>query len=163
MKKLEHSMSARRDFRLYLVLLLGAVFMVAGLRLDPARNCDASGRECAPWLVPVAFGSGVLAVVASLALWVRNRKWGSRLDLAQRRLLWWDSSVSSATHGIALDDVARITVQRPSDSNERIVFHDRAGAPLRFPAELALPYATERWARDLVVHFPHIVVDVEAP
>ena len=85
MKKLEYQMSARRHYRTYLVLLFGAFFMLAGLTVDPATNCDESGRQCAPWLVYVALGMGVLAVAAGVGLWGANRRWGSRLDLAQHQ------------------------------------------------------------------------------
>ena len=61
MKKLEYHMSARRHYRTYLVLAFGAFFMFTGLTVDPATNCDESGRHCAPWLVYVALGMGVLA------------------------------------------------------------------------------------------------------
>lgn len=159
--KLERSMSARRDFRSYALLLTGLLFAWAGATVDPARNCDESGRECAPWLVPVAFVLGVLATLAGTALLVGNRQWGSRVDLAQRRLLWWDSRRSPAAGSLLLDEVARIRVCPDSDSADRVLFFDHDGAPLPVPPEEIFPTPCEDWARDLAVHFPHIDVEVQ--
>ena len=161
MKKLEYSVSAWRDLRTWLILLVGLGFLYAGATVDPATNCDESGRECAPWLIPVAFWMGIVGTSMGLGLLAFNRKWGSRLDLGRRTLTWWDSAVSAERHDIALDDVARIKVQRFSESNDRMFFYDKHDAWIRFPEERGVPYDAERWARDLAVHYPHITVDVE--
>ena len=68
MRKLQYSKSARSDWQTYLALLVGMVFTYAGATIDPASNCDASGRTCAPWLVYVAFGMGLLARTDRLGL-----------------------------------------------------------------------------------------------
>ena len=74
MRKLRHTSTSRRDVRVYGMLLVGAMFVYAGLTLDPASNCDASGRQCAPWLVPVAFFMGVVfAVVWSVTFGLGKR------------------------------------------------------------------------------------------
>ena len=161
MRKLEYSMSARRDVSSYLVLLVGLGFLWAGATVDPASNCDPSGRECAPWLIPIAFLMGGVGTAMGLGFLAFNRKWGSRLDMAQRRLFWWDSLVSADTHSIALDDVARIRVQQHSESSDLVFLYDRANALIRFPEERAVAYNPEQWARDLASHFPHINVEVE--
>lgn len=161
MKKLEYGNSARRDLRTYLVLGFGVFFTWAGATVAPSTNCDESGRECAPWLVPIAFCMGLLATAAGLGLWAANRRWGSRLDLDQRRLSWWDTAKSAETHAIALDDVSRIKVQHFSEGDDKLFLYDRDGALIRFPDERAVPYDAERWARDLAVHCPHIVVEIE--
>jgi hypothetical protein len=160
MKKLEHTTSARREFRSYLVLAFGLFFTWAGATTDPATNCDKSGRECAPWLVPIAFGMGLVATSAGLGLLVGNRRRGSRLELAQRRLVWWDSTVSPGTHRLLLDDVARILVQVHDESDDAIFFYGRDATLLPSLSEGDLPYACAAWARDLAAHFPHIAVDV---
>lgn len=161
MKELEYSKSARRDLRTYLILGFGAFFMLAGLTVDPATNCDASGRECAPWLVYVALGMGVLAVAVGVGLWGANRRWGSRLDLAQGRLLWWDDAVSDQQQSIALHAVSKIKVQHHSESSDRMFFYNQDGVLMRFTDEHAVPYNFEQWARDLSIHFPHITVEIE--
>ena len=161
MKKLEYHMSARRHYRTYLVLAFGTFFMWAGLTVDPATNCDASGRQCAPWLVYVALGMGVLAVAAGVGLWGANRRWGSRLDLAQHRLLWWENAMSEEPQSIALHTVSKIKVQHHSESSDRLFFYDQVGVLIRFTEERAVPYHYETWARDLATHYPHIKVEVE--
>lgn len=159
--KLERSMSARRDFRSYALLLVGLVFAWTGATVDPATNCDESGRECAPWLVPVAFVLGVLATLSGTALLLGNRQWGSRVELAQRRLVWWDTRVSPDPGSLLLDEVARIRVCPDSDSADSVFFFDRDGARLPVPQEEIFPTPCEAWARDLAARFPHIVVEVE--
>ncbi|HJR73599.1 MAG TPA: hypothetical protein VJ806_08155 [Luteimonas sp.] len=161
MKKLEHAMSSRRDFRIYLLLIFGLVFVYAGATVDPATNCDESGRECAPWLVPIAFGIGVLATLGGMLALVRNRKWGSRLDLAGRRLSWWDSAVSADARSVSLDDVAKVVVNRRSESSDKVFIYRKDGERLDFPEENSVPYHPETWARDLAAHFPHIEVLVD--
>lgn len=161
MRKLRQSSSSRRDLRVYGMLLVGAMFTYAGLTLDPASNCDASGRHCAPWLVPVAFAMGVAFAGSALAMLVHARRWGSRLDIEARTLWWWDNAVSPGEHAIALDDVARIRVQRPEESEDRVFLYGHDGELLRFPPERGVPYDAVQWARDLAGHFPHIRMDVE--
>ena len=161
MKKLQYSTSARRDIRTWMILLVGLGFLAAGATVDPATNCDASGRSCAPWLIPVAFWMGVVGTSMGLGLLAFNRRWGSRLDLAQRRLSWWDSAVSGDPHHISLDDVARIKVQKGGESSDRMFFYDRTNHLIRFPEERGVPYDAERWARDLAMLYPHIVVEVQ--
>ena len=143
------------------ILLMGLFFMWAGATVDPDSNCDASGRECAPWLVPIAFWMGAVATSMGLGMLAFNRKWGSRLDIPQRCLFWWDSVMSAETHRLALDDITRIKVQHRSESTDRIFFYGKDGARVRFTEERVVPYCSEQWARDLATHFPHITIEVE--
>jgi hypothetical protein len=161
MKTLDYSMSARRDWQTYLALLVGMVFTYAGATVDPASNCDASGRSCAPWLVYVAFGMGLLAIAAAVGLWGANRRWGSRLDLAQRQFIWWDTAVSEDPQHIALDAIGRIKVVRPSESRDQLHFYDRQGALVPFTDKHVFPCNVQDWARGLAVHCPDITVEVE--
>ena len=161
MKKLEYSMSARRDWQSYLALLVGLAFTYAGATIDPASNCDISGRDCAPWLVYLAFGMGLLAIAAAVGLLDANRRWGSRLDLSQRQLTWWDTAVSEDHQHIALDTVGRIKVVRPSESRDQLHFYGRDGAKIRFTDKHVLPYNVQDWARDVAKHCPNVVVEIE--
>ncbi len=60
--------SARTDWRMWLLLAFGLVFLRAGSVIDPADNCSDDGRECAPWLVPLAQGFGALVALAGAVL-----------------------------------------------------------------------------------------------
>jgi len=57
--------SARTDWRMWLLLAFGLVFLWVGSVIDPADNCSEDGRECAPWLVPLAQGFGALVALAA--------------------------------------------------------------------------------------------------
>ena len=161
MRKLRQSSSSRRDIGVYGMLLVGAGFIYAGLTVAPASNCDASGRECAPWLIPLVFVMGFVFAGAALGMLVHARHWGSRLDIEARTLWWWDNAAGPGERTIALDDVARIRVQRPDESEDRIFLYKKDGTLLHFPSERSVPYDAIQWARDLAGHFPHIQVDVE--
>jgi hypothetical protein len=160
-RKLLRRNSTWSDLRVYLLLLVGGMFVYAGLTVDPASNCDPGGRECAPWLVPVAFVMGMVMAGTALAMLVHVRRWGSRLDLDARTLWWWDDEIAPGEQAITLDRIARIRVQRPDESDDRVFLYDHEGAPLRFPPERGVPYDAVQWAQDLAGHFPHIRVDVE--
>lgn len=160
--KLEFRNTARRDFRSYMLLLVGLVFVIAGATVPPASNCDESGRACAPWLVPLAFCLGVLATAAGLALLFRNDQWGSRIDLEHRQLFWWDTRQSRAVHQLFLDDVARIQVRLVSDGSDNLFFYDRQGALMPIPKDEVFPHPYDSWATDLVAQFPHISLNVES-
>lgn len=161
MSTLQRNLSARRDFRTYALLFLGLVFTGAGLAVDPAANCDESGRNCAPWLVHVALWIGIATTLSGFYLLLRNPRWGSRLDADRRCIEWWDTRRSPETQLLRLDDVARIKVRPSSDGPDQIFFYDRSGTLLPFPPDEVLPAGGETWARDLAARFPHIAVEVE--
>jgi hypothetical protein len=158
--KLEHSMSGRKDFRSYALLFIGLAFAWAGATIDPAKNCDEGGSECAPWMVPVAFCVGVLGAGSGIAMLIRNKKWGCRVDLVQRRLLWWNTNVSPETHSISLDEVSLIKVRLVSDGSDTIFFYDRNGDLISIPKEEIFPHKYEAWVRRIAGNFPHIAVEV---
>ncbi len=155
---LDYSRSARTDFRFYGLLLVGLVFIYAGVTIDPASNCSEDG-QCAPWLVPIAFGMGVLAALAGAANLSANPKRGSRVDGKARQLLWWNDHLSPGIHAIALDDVARIRVETGWDDH-RIYLIGHDGKPLAFPRAEIVPWPYADWARTLAARFPHITVEV---
>jgi hypothetical protein len=159
--KLEYQNCARRDFRSYAILVFGLIFVFAGVTVDPSTNCDESGRECAPWLVPMALGMGILASLAAMASLVRGGKWGSRIDLQQQRLYWWDTRESPTVHSIAFADIKRITVRVIDDSDDNLFFYDRDDVLLPIPKTENFPHTYEKWAQSVAIHFPHVVVEVE--
>lgn len=159
--QLDHRQSSRRDFRSYALLFVGLAFVLAGATVDPARNCDESGRECAPWLVPLGFCLGLLATAAGVTLLVKNFNWGCRVDLPRRQLSWWDTRQSDTVHQLALDEVMRIEVHITSEGSDQLRFYDRQGALLPVPKGDIFPHPYEGWARLLASHFPHIAVEVD--
>lgn len=161
MRKLEYRRSARRSVGTYLILLVGLAFLWAGATVDPDLSCGTRGSQCAPWLIPITLLIGGVATSMGLGMLAFNRKWGSRLDVSQRCLLWWDSAISADTHHIPLDEVARIKVQHPSESTGQVFFYGQDGRMIRFTEERAVPDSPEEWARDLATLFPHLSVEVE--
>lgn len=161
MKKYTYNTSARRNPLTYLGLAFGLVFAYAGFAVDPATNCDESGRECAPWLVHVAFWMGILTTLGILITLFKDPTWGSHLDMTKRELTWWDYTHPQGQGCIALDEVSRVLVREVYDGADTIYFYDRSGALMPIPIEGVLPYALKPWARDLGQAFPHITIEIK--
>lgn len=156
---LTYDRSARRELGSYALAAVGLVFAYAGGTIDPASNCSESG-ECAPWLVPIAFVMGVAAFFAGIGMLWANPRWGSRVDLTSRVLIWWNDQSSQGEHHIPLDSIGTIRIKYGIE--ERNVFLlDREGQPIPFPRDEVTPYARrEDWARTVAALAPHIKVEI---
>lgn len=157
---MRHEVSGRRDFRIYLMLAFGLIFVWAGATVDPAANCNESG-ECAPWLVPVAFWLGVLVTLAGVMGLLRNPRRGSRIDARSGELEWWNEAHASLKGRLALADVAVIRVDTASDTSTVKLF-DRHGELMPFGGTEVVPWRLEKWARDVAQRYPHIRVEMAA-
>jgi hypothetical protein len=160
MKDYEHS--ARRDIRWWGLLLIGAVFLYTGAVVDPATNCDASGRECAPWLVPVAKWMGAVFGLLGAAYLVANPRSGSRFDPATGELVWWQAryGASGGREGrIHPSQISRIRVVSQSDSMDGVHLYDLAGVRQPYFDGEVIPSPFEEWAKDLAEKWPHIEVE----
>ncbi len=156
--------SARTDVRLWLLFAIGLLFFWAGSVVDPADNCSADGRECAPWLVPLAQGLGALfALGAGLAL-LANPNRGSGIDPVTGELIWWQGRIGTSggdegrIHPLR---IGRVRIVRQDDSADEIHLYDLAGDRLFwFDAEV-VPWPPDRWAARLTARWPHIRVDID--
>jgi hypothetical protein len=153
-----HQVSGRRDLRHYVMLAFGLVFTFAGLTVDPATNCSESG-ECAPWLVPVALGIGLLVSLAGAIGILYNPRRGSRINVRTGELMWWNEVHPSACGSLMLADVAVIRIDTGSDSSS-VVLLDAKGAAIPFGGTEVIPARIEPWAREVQARHPHIRVDV---
>jgi hypothetical protein len=154
--------SARTDFRLWLLLAFGLVFLCAGSAVEPASNCSEDGRECAPWLVPLAQGFGALVALGAGLNMLANPNRGSFIDPATGDLIWWQGRIGSrgGDEGrIHPSQIGKLRIVRQEDSDDAVYLYDRAGKRLFwFDQEvIARPY--ERWAERLTARWPHIEVE----
>ena len=154
--------SARRDFRFWAILLFGAVFLYAGLTIDPQSNCSDSG-ECAPWLVPIAAIIGALATVTAAARLLANTRRGSLIDPDTGDLVWWQNRASGhpGDHGrIHPGEISRIRIVKESESTDGVHLYDTTGARQPYFDADVIPWQVEEWAARLVARYPHIVLDI---
>ena len=154
--------SARRDLRAWGMFAVGAVFMFAGYSVDPQKNCGANG-ECAPWLVPIAFGMGAVIGLSGLGMLMANPSRGSHFDADTGELVWWQNryGTSGGDEGrIAPEDISRIRIDRRSESKNEIHIYNSAGARQFYFDEEVIGWDPERWGEVMRERWPHIAVEV---
>ena len=154
--------SARGDWRFWALLAFGAVFAYGGLTIDPATNCNESG-ECAPILVPIAAGIGLLAILGALVQLTANPSRGSVLDFGNGQLTWWQNrTMRSLGDGgmIALQDISLLRIRKAGDGADIVSLFDRHGERLPFFDGEVIHWRQDEWAKQLVAACPHITFDV---
>jgi hypothetical protein len=153
---------ARRDLRWWMLLLVGGGMFWAGLMVDPAKNCDSSGQQCAPWLVPVAIVIGGVFGLLGAARLVTNPRQGSRIDPATGDLVWWQErfGTSGGKEGrIHPSQIGRISIVSQSDDMDEVHLYDLAGERQHYFDGEVIPSPFEAWARKLAAAYPHIKID----
>lgn len=154
--------SARTDWRMWLLLAFGSVFLWAASVIDPADNCSEDGRECAPWLVPLAQGFGALIALGAGLNMLANPNRGSRIDPATGDLVWWKGRIGSSGGDegrIHPSQISRLRIVRQEDSDDAVHLYDRAGERLFWFDEEVIPWPYDRWAARLAARWPHIEVE----
>lgn len=154
--------SARTDVKAWLLLAFGLAFFAAGSMIDPADNCSDDGRECAPWLVPLAQGLGaVFALGAGLNI-LANPNRGSFVDPATGDLVWWQGRVGNngGDEGrIHPSRIGKLRIVRQEDSGDAVHLYDLEGNRLFWFDEAVIPWPYERWADRLAARWPHIEIE----
>jgi len=153
--------SARTDYRIWLLFLVGMAFAVTGSLVDPAQNCNDSG-ECAPWLVPVAKWMGVIFALGAGGQLLGNPRRGSRLDPETGDLVWWQNrfGVTGNNEGrIHPGKIGRILIAQRDEQDDLVRLYDRDGKAQAFFDNEVIPWPYETWAARLQRRWPHIVVE----
>lgn len=159
---LDFEKSARRDLRFWLLLVVGALFTFAGSVVDPATNCDESGTECAPWLVPIAKWMGIAFGTLALTQLLFNPRRGVRIDPATGDLVWWQKRMGEATGDtgrIHPSRIGRIAIIRNSESDDDVHLYDLNGVRQHYFDNEVIPWPYDRWAKALAERWPHIAVE----
>jgi hypothetical protein len=154
--------SARTDFRMWLLLAFGLFFFWAGSMIDPADNCSEDGRECAPWLVPLAQGMGAIVALGAGLNMLANPNRGSFIDPATGDLVWWQGRIGArgGDEGrIHPSRISRLRIVRQDDSDDEVHLYDLEGNRLFWFDREVIPWPYERWAGRLAARWPHIEVD----
>lgn len=156
--------SARTDFRMWLLLAFGLIFFWTGSMLRPDDNCSEDGRECAPWLVPLAQGFGALVGLAALANMLANPRRGSFVDPKTGELVWWQGRIGKAGGDegrIHPSQIGKLRIVRKDEGDDEVHLYDREGSRLFWFDQEVIPWPYERWAEKLRTLAPHIEVEVE--
>lgn len=155
--------SARRDLRVWGMFVVGAVFVFAGLTVNPQDNCGANG-ECAPWLVPIAFVMGAAVGLSGLGMLMANPNRGSQIDPDTGELVWWQNryGISGGDEGrIAPAEISLIRIIPCSESKNEVHLYNRAGERQFYFDEEVIGWDPERWAEAMRKRWPHIAVEVK--
>jgi len=154
--------SARTDWRMWLLLAFGVLFFWAGSTIDPAGNCSEDGRECAPWLVPLAQGLGALVGLGAILNMLANPNRGSFVDSATGDLVWWKGRIGSSGGDegrIHPSQISKVRIVRQDDSDDAVHLYDLAGERQFWFDEEVIPWPYDRWAARLAAQWPHIEVE----
>lgn len=154
--------SARQDLRWWGLLLVGLMFTYGGYTIDPRTNCSESG-ECAPWLVPLALGAGLVAALGGLVHLIANPRRGSHVDVATGELVWWEGKVSdgrSQGEGrIPLSAIARVRIVADSDAADGLFLYDRQDQLMPFGGNEVVRWPFHQWAEHLADFCPGLQID----
>ena len=154
--------SARTDFRMWLLLVFGAIFFWAGSVIDPEKNCSDDGRECAPWLVPMAQVFGALVGLSAALNMLANPNRGSLIDPATGELVWWQGRIgtSGGDEGrIHPTQIGKVRIVREDESDDAVHLYDLEGSRLFWFDQEVIPWPYDNWAERLAARWPHIEVE----
>jgi len=158
----DYERRSSRDPRYWALLLFGAVFLYAGLTIDPLTNCSDSG-ECAPILVPIAAIIGMLATVIAAGRIMANTRRGSCIDPATGDLIWWQNRTRKheGDHGrIHPSRIGCIRLFKESETADAVHLYDLEGVRQHYFDEEVIPWNVAKWAGRLIARWPHISFEV---
>lgn len=152
--------SARKGLMAWASLLVGAVFIYGAYTVDPQRNCDETGRECAPWLVPVAGIMGWCVTAMALGqLWANPRQ-GYAIDAQTGELVWWKNRTSRSAGDMGRIHPSRIaSIRIIQDDGMTLSLIGEDGERLAFFDEELVPWPCDSWAEQLQSAYPHILIE----
>jgi hypothetical protein len=153
--------SARKGLLAWASLLIGAVFIYAAYTVDPQKNCDETGRECAPWLVPIAGIMGWCITAMALGqLWANPRR-GYAIDPESGELVWWKNRTSRSEGDMGRihpTQIVSIRINRLQE-DESISLIGEDGERFAYFDEELVPWPYDRWAEQFQSAYPHIRID----
>ncbi|MEO8650947.1 MAG: hypothetical protein ABI391_01515 [Hyphomicrobiaceae bacterium] len=154
--------SARRDIRWWGMFLVGSIMCYGASTIESAQNCDESGRDCAPWLVPFVMVVGGVFGLLGAARLVANHRNGSRIDPATGDLIWWQGryGTGGGNEGrIHPSRIGRISIVSQSDDMDEVQLYDLDGERQPYFDGEVIPVPFEGWARQLAEKWPNIQVE----
>lgn len=157
----EHSRSSTRGWG-YLVALftLGAFlnlfsYLESFTRPTAADFSDETAITLMQFVMPIIVSAGL--VIAWWTWHARGYEAGSRIDLRQRKLFWWDGPAPRVEREIEIDGLSKITFEDMGDETEHMVLWQMSGDKILVP-ERCVGNA-RNWAWAITSHFPHIAYD----
>ncbi len=156
MKKpnMEYRKTARTSPLFYILVVMGAIFVIGGFTLDPVKSCAV--YDCPLWLRGLVVGFGFLFGLGGLSAIIRNFQYGSRLDMERHALLWWEGVPPITENIIPMDTVKTIVIEADSD-NSKVYLLDVEENRIRLSGQ-CIPYPYKTWAEGVKQSFPHLTV-----
>ncbi len=151
---MEYRKTARTSPLFYILIVMGSIFVIGGITLDPVKSCME--YPCPLWLRGLAIGLGLLFAVGGLSAVIRDFQYGSRLDVKKRALTWWEGVPPIKENIILMDSVSTILVDSDSDS-ATIHLLDSQGRHIHISNQ-CIPYPYATWASHIRELFPHITM-----
>ncbi len=155
--ELLYSKTARTDWRVWLMLIVGVIFTWLSFVTDPRMNCDEAGN-CTAWPVFIARALGLFTGLGAISLLIGNHPRGSGVDMQNGELVWWYGR-HAGFHRHALSNVSRIRVDLESESDD-IHLYDGAGERIGFTGTEVIPWPYQDWATRLTERYPHIKLEI---
>jgi len=151
---LNYHRSARNSPTFHIIMILGLIFTLGSLAIDPATHCVE--YACPLWLRALGGGLGLLFFTGAAHAVVRNFQFGSRLDVEKRALVWWEGIPPVQEQALPMDQVKAVVIDSFSD-NHRLYFLDVHGESIRISNQ-CIPTPYEQWAAEVRRLFPHVEI-----
>ncbi len=151
---MEYHKTARTSPLFYILVVMGSIFVIGGVTLDPVKSCVE--YACPLWLRGLAVGLGLLFGLGGLNAIIRNFQYGSRLDLERRALVWWEGVPPITENAILMDSVKAIVIDSSLDNN-KVFLLDANEKHIPF-SDQCIPHPYEKWADRVKQAFPHVTV-----
>jgi hypothetical protein len=163
----DYSSSGGRELARYFMFV--AFFAFFGFISYASKFTNPSELNSTADEHPSLFGMGVgfvVVVVLPCALWIwydliRKYESGSRINLLQRKIFWWDGPPPRVEQAIEIDGLDKITFEATGEDTEDIVLWMKSGSKVVMPDRCVKD--SRDWAKAIISRFPHIANGEPSP
>ena len=163
----EHSHSEGSGLVVWLMIMAVVAFFgfisYASNFVNPGKQIASAGEEYTLFVLTAGF---FFAVVLPVVWWiwrdfVRKHESGSRIELFNRKIIWWDGVPPRLEHVLDIGELDKITFEAKGEDDEDVVLWKKSGDNAVIPG-ICVKH-TRDWAKALISHFPHVELGKSAP